>query len=155
MKQERFPNVAAPASPVKISAAFIPLRKYDSGAADWILKKAKEIGAETLAAEQESARKVDWPRVKQSLSFGFYKAAELPAESDKKPMQIHDRNIWRAIYAYCHDADRRDRPVKLSRPVWEKMKQVEDAECARLDAMRPTALERRMLKIWPSLAKGL
>lgn len=155
MRLERFPKLAAPALSVKISAAFIPLRKHDAGAEGWILKKAKEIGAETLTAEQESARKIDWPKVKRSLSFGFYKAAEPKPEPSIPPMQIHDRNIWRAIYAYCQDQGKKETPVKLTPHVWEKIYQVEMAERARLDTIRPSPLDRAILKACPSLAKGL
>lgn len=155
MKQERFSKFIAPASSVKPSAAFIPLRKHDAMAEGWILKKAKEIGAETLKAEREAAHRVDWPKVKRSLSFGFYKAAEPKPEPEKTPMQILDRNTWRAIYAYCQDQKKEGKPVKLRPNVWEKIYQVEMAERARLDTIRPSSLDRAILKACPGFAKGL
>lgn len=138
------------------------LKRRDAAAPDWIFDKAVAIGAETRKLELESRQKVHWNTVLDDIcegfSLGFYKAAR-PAAPDspeapiKKMFRVNNRNLWRAIYAYCQEHKHLDRrgsaSMGLAAEVVERINGIERAEQKRLADLRPTMLDRTVRKMFP------
>ncbi len=132
------------------------LKKIDPGSRDWISKKLSAIDAENKKTERESAKRIDWHKISGGLvaplSSGFSKAAERDmAETSvdvrKKFVRQYNLNMWRAIYAYCHERAHKALAIKLPQAAWEKMASAEDMEQKRLRVLRLSLLDSAVHKV--------
>lgn len=130
------------------------LTEKNPEARGWIFRKVIEISADTKLLEEEGRKK---------LSFNFLRQAEpAPPQSEalaeNKFFRDHRRDLWRAIHAYCQVPEHKDIHGvsfdELPADTLKKMAAIEHVEQARLAALRPTWLERKVRIIFPAPGLG-